>query len=135
MSYIIDSDILIYFLNQQETVVAHFANHSLSELATTRMNATELLYGAYLSKRPNLSLKTNRGLLEELTIYEYGAAAADIFASEKAWLKQQGQLIDDMDLLIASICLANNQTLVTNNTKHFDRVRGLVIENWTLPRN
>ncbi len=42
-----------------------------------------------------------------------------------------GMLIDDMDLLIASSALAHNLILVTNNEKHFKRIPGLEMENWT----
>jgi predicted nucleic acid-binding protein len=38
----------------------------------------------------------------------------------------------DMDLLIASICMANDLTLVSNNTRHFGRIAGLKLENWSL---
>ena len=131
MSYIIDSDILIYFLKQRAIVVERFEEHDMSELATTRINATELLYGAHRSINPNLSLDIHRNFLNEFVIFEYSEAASEIYAGEKAWLKQKGQFIDDMDLLIASICLAEDKVLVTNNTKHFRRIRGLNTENWS----
>lgn len=132
MSYIIDSDILIYFLKSKPNVVEQFSKHSLSVLATTRINAAELLFGANNSNNPQRSLMVHRSLLEELDVYEFGEAASEIYASEKAWLQQQGNLIDDMDLMIGSICLAESKTLVTNNTKHFKRIRGLTLENWAL---
>ena len=130
MSYVIDTDILIYFLKNNPNVIEQFSKHSLSVLATTRINATELLYGAHNSNNPQRSLMVHRSLLQELDIYEFGESASEVYASEKAWLKKQGNMMDDMDLLIASICLAESKTLVTNNTKHFQRVRGLNLENW-----
>ena len=48
----------------------------------------------------------------------------------KAQLKQQGNLIMDADILIGSIALANKLILVTNNTKHFQRIPNLQLENW-----
>lgn len=44
-----------------------------------------------------------------------------------------GQTIAEFDLLIASVALAENYTLVTNNTRHYERINGLKLENWTLP--
>lgn len=130
MSYIIDTDILIYFLKSHPEVIKQFSKHSLSILGTTRINAAELLYGAHNSKNPQRSLMVHRNLLEELDIDEFGERAAEIYSSEKACLRHQGNLIDDMDLMIAAICLAESKTLVTNNTKHFQRIRGLNLENW-----
>ncbi|EDN65528.1 conserved hypothetical protein [Beggiatoa sp. PS] len=56
----------------------------------------------------------------------------EVFARLKAELKQTGKMIADMDLMIASICVTNHFTLVTNNTKHFQRIQELSIENWSI---
>ena len=47
------------------------------------------------------------------------------FAAVRGQLRRDGNLIGDMDLLIASTALVNNLTLVTRNRRHFDRVPGL----------
>jgi predicted nucleic acid-binding protein len=47
-----------------------------------------------------------------------------------ATLKKAGRLIEDSDLLIAASCLAHNYTLVSDNTRHFERVDGLQLVNW-----
>lgn len=56
----------------------------------------------------------------------------EIFAKEKTRLRKLGKTVEDMDLLIASICLKNNLILVTNNQKHFVNILNLQIENWTV---
>jgi len=56
--------------------------------------------------------------------------AAEIFAKEKARLNKLGMMIADMDLMIASIAIANKLILITNNIKHFNRVKHLQIDNW-----
>jgi tRNA(fMet)-specific endonuclease VapC len=48
----------------------------------------------------------------------------------KAQLTQQGNIIMDADILIGSIAQANELILVTNNTKHFQRIPNLPLENW-----
>jgi predicted nucleic acid-binding protein len=53
--------------------------------------------------------------------------SAEIYAA----LKQKGEIIDDIDILIAGICLENGFTLVTNNTKHFSRINKLETANWS----
>ncbi len=55
----------------------------------------------------------------------------DIFAEEKARLQKKGNIVDDFDLLIGATVLANNMILVTNNEKHFKRLKGIQLENWT----
>jgi len=55
----------------------------------------------------------------------------ETFAKEKARLKRAGKLIPDFDLLIGTTALHHGLTLVTNNTKHMQRLEGLQLENWT----
>jgi predicted nucleic acid-binding protein len=55
--------------------------------------------------------------------------AADIYVA----LKQSGKLIDDGDIFIAASCIVNGYTLVTDNTRHFERIAGLQHENWLKP--
>ena len=52
--------------------------------------------------------------------------AADIYA----YLKEQGALLSDADILVAAIAITNNVVLVTNNTAHFSRIEGLQLDNW-----
>lgn len=52
--------------------------------------------------------------------------AADIYAS----LKKKGNLIEDADILMAAIAIVEDLVLVTNNTRHFTRIKNLKIENW-----
>lgn len=55
----------------------------------------------------------------------------DVYAKEKARLKTKGMMLDDFDLLIGTTAILNNLTLVTKNTNDFDRLDGIVIEDWT----
>lgn len=54
----------------------------------------------------------------------------EVFADIKAKLFDKGIRIEDMDLLIAATAIYNELTLVTNNTKHFENILGLNLENW-----
>lgn len=54
--------------------------------------------------------------------------AADIYAS----LKQNGSIISDADILVAAIAIVNDLVLVTNNTNHFSRIKGLKLDNWKI---
>jgi len=129
-NYCIDSDILIYFLKGNQKIIDKFIRIPSYNLYITRINYTELLYGAYNSERVKENLKKITLFLEKFNVLEYDKNSADIFAKLKSDLKKEGKVIADMDLMIASIALANNQTLVTNNLKHFQRIKKLKIERW-----
>ena len=55
------------------------------------------------------------------------------YASEKRRLQRLGQTVDDFDLLIGATALAHDMTMVTNNTKDFNQLQGIVLEDWTKP--
>jgi len=127
---LLDSDILIYFLKGKQEIVEQFVKHPPDDLLTSRINYTELLYGAYNSTRVERNLQTILEFLENFEILEFDKRAAEIFAVEKARLKKRGTIVADMDLMIASIAIANDIALVTNNIKHFERIKDLRLVRW-----
>lgn len=62
--------------------------------------------------------------LREVTLKRFGAL--------KAQLRQSGQPLADFDLLIASVALVENRVLVTNNSRHYQRIPDLQLENWVI---
>ena len=50
----------------------------------------------------------------------------------KANLEKSGARLDDFDLIVASCAMAHNLMLVTNNVRHFQRIEGLKLTNWTV---
>lgn len=130
MNVVIDSDILIYFLKGQQEIVDKLSAHPIENIFTTRINVTELLYGAFNSAKVEQNLAKVSAFLMNFHILEFDEKASMTFAHEKARLKKNGGLIADMDLMIASITVANGFALVSNNHKHFDRIEGLLVERW-----
>jgi predicted nucleic acid-binding protein len=126
--YLIDSDILIYFLKGKQEVVEKLSQIPIDDLYISRINYTELMYGAYNSSKINQNLKVIEPFLESFTVLEFTKASSLIFAKEKAGLKKSGNIIADMDLMIASIAIENDCTLISNNMKHFERIQNLELE-------
>ena len=125
--YVIDSDILIYFLKGKKDIIKKLSSIAMDDLYITRINFTELMYGAYNSARVEKNLKIIEPFLKTFKVLEFNQTSSIIFAKEKARLKKQGNIIPDMDLMIASIAIDNGFTLLTNNIKHFQRIKGLKI--------
>lgn len=96
----------------------------------SEITLAELKYGALYSQHPEKHLAEVEKLLQSVVVLPI-TAAIDDFAQEKARLRKAGNLIDDFDLLIGCSALAHDLILVTNNLRHFDRLDGLVIEDWT----
>ncbi len=91
----------------------------------------ELVYGAMKSRHVERSLATAYRIAELFPIIDANRSMMDLFGAIKSKLERQGNMIDDMDVLIAATALSHNLILVTNNTSHFSRVDDLRIENWT----
>ncbi len=66
--------------------------------------------------------------LRGVTLFSTDEETARIFGRERGQLRRAGQIIGDMDLLIAATALQHNLTLLTNNRRHFERIEGLRIE-------
>ena len=113
--YLIDSDILIYFLKGKQEVVEKLSHIPMDDLYISRINYTELIYGAYNSSKIDQNLKIIEPFLDNFKILEFTQTSSLIFAKEKARLKKNGNIIADMDLMIASIAIDNNCVLMTNN--------------------
>lgn len=97
-------------------------------LYTTAINIAELYHGAHASKNSSHSLARIERIIARFSILDFD------FDSAKMWGKFAAQLksntIGELDLFIGSIAIANGQTLLTRNIKHFERVPGLTVESW-----
>ncbi len=130
MKYLLDTDILIYFLKGHAKIIEKMAHLYADDPCTSIVNYSELLFGAYHSNRVKQNLDIMSALMADIKILPFCPQAAEIFAKEKAKLKIKGETIADLDLMIASISIQNNVILVSNNIKHFSRLSHLKLENW-----
>jgi len=127
--YILDSDILIYFLKGEKDIIQKVISLPKDDLYITIINYAELLYGIYNSNKITQNKEKILPFLDNFKLLQFDKNASVIFAKLKAKLKKQGQIIADMDLMIASIAISNKATLFTNNLKHFKRIEKLEILN------
>ena len=71
-------------------------------------------------------------LLTNIDILDFDAAAAESYGAIRADLEKRGTPIDPLDMMIAGHAKSLGYTIVTNNTKEFNRVLGLNVENWAI---
>lgn len=129
MKYILDTDTLIYFFKRHPSVVERFSRLEDEDVATTMMNYAELVFGAHNSLRPKEKLARLKKFFSNMRVLPFCHESAHIFAEQKAKLKKEGKIVDDFDLVIGSVALRHQCILVTNNTKHFARLK-LKLDNW-----
>ena len=125
MRYLVDSDYVI------DAIAGVVPSRKLLEslgfegLAVSIVTLGELFEGAFLFPDPDVRLQTYLHFLVGYTVLNLSEPIIERFAQVRARLRQQGQLIPDLDLLIAATALAHDLTLVTRNRRHFERVPGL----------
>jgi tRNA(fMet)-specific endonuclease VapC len=133
--YLLDTNIISYLFLGNDAVHSKFTNIPPDKITTCSIVCSELLYGANKnslnSDKKNLLNGFYNQLFGQVQIFEYDLSSARIFANLKINLEESGKIIEDFDLMIASVTIDNNLILVTNNTKYFDKIKGLKLENWT----
>lgn len=132
MRYMLDTDICIYTINEKTPAVLRaFRAHEAAGMGVSSVTAAELYFGvARTGSQRNLTAL--RRFLDTLEIAAFDAAAAQVCGSLRAWLANQGTPIGPYDTLIAAHAQAMGVTLVSNNTREFERVPGLRVENWAV---
>ena len=129
---LIDTDILSYYFKGNENVVSNFNNYlnHFDSFNISIVTYYEIISGLK-AKYANKQLNAFREFCELNNILPLTESSADISARLYAKLKNKGTIVDDIDLLIAGIAIDNDFDLVTNNTKHFNKILDLKIQNWS----
>jgi tRNA(fMet)-specific endonuclease VapC len=131
--YLLDTNILIYLIKNQPPSIAHRVDALRAEdrLCMSFVTWAELLKGAERSTRKQEVLKRLDVLARQVqVIYPNSSAICRAYAEQFMRLKEAGTPIGANDLWIACHALAEDATLVTHNTREFERVGGLRIEDW-----
>jgi tRNA(fMet)-specific endonuclease VapC len=130
---LIDTDILSMYLRGNEKVKSKFEEYLASYFT---INISILSYYEILSglkhKNASKQLESFLELCEIAAIVPITKGSCNKSAEIYASLKKSGQIIDDVDILIAGICLEEKFDLVTNTTKHFERIEDIEIVNRSL---
>ena len=134
MKYMLDTNICIYAIkNKPECVFWHISDNIKKGLCISVITFAELQYGIAKSNYPEKNAKSLSKLFSYMSILPFDETAAEEYGKLCADLKKKGTPIGVMDMLVAAHAKARDCILVTNNVKEFERVDGLLIENWTEP--
>jgi len=93
------------------------------------ITVAELYYGAACSQNPVLEKQRVSMFVSNIDVIAIDNCL-ESFADSKAYLRRQGTLIDDFDLLIGATAIVNNLIVVTDNVKHLGKIPGVKVDNW-----
>jgi tRNA(fMet)-specific endonuclease VapC len=126
----LDTDSVSYAMRGFGEVAARIVQHHPSEICVSALTVAQLRFGA--DRRHSMKLhRLIDAVTANISIEPFDEVCAARFGVIASELVERGSPIGDFDALIASHAVALKVTLVTNNEKHFRRVRGLNVVNWT----
>lgn len=129
--YLLDTNICIYIAKRQPPEVRRrFADLAAGEAAISLVTWAELLYGVEGSSRRREAHAVLAELRRALPVLSLSEDTAGHYASIRSELRRSGEIIGNNDLWIAAHARSLGTVLVTNNEREFQRVPGLVLENW-----
>lgn len=125
-----DTNICVYFLNGKFSLREKFEEIGIINCFISEITIAELKYGIEKSTQKTENKKIIESFQTKFDVLPI-FPTLDIYAKEKAGLKTKGKMVDDFDLLIGAAAIYNDLILVTKNRKHFERLNGIAIEDWT----
>jgi tRNA(fMet)-specific endonuclease VapC len=132
MLYALDTNACIELLRGRSPALGQRMAELLpSQVAVPSLVYAELLLGAALSANPLANRRLVDRLVAPLVMLDFDARAAAAYAAARAALQARGLPIGPNDLIIAATAIANQAVLVSANTREFERVPGLQVEDWT----
>lgn len=131
MRYMLDTNICIYAIKHKpKQVFLRLQEHEPSEICISAVTYAELVHGVEKSQAIEKNRVALALLLANIEIMSFDSLAAEYYGKVRADLEKAGTPIGPLDMMIAGHAQSLGYTIVTNNTKEFERVKGLKLENW-----
>ncbi len=132
MKYLLDTNICVHLFRDKYNVDKFIDAVGIEHCAISEITVAELKFGQIYGKLkggPKYKEQQMSDFLHSITVYAI-APVIDTFAKEKARLRMEGKKVDNFDLLIGCTAIAHKLTMVTENVKDFEPIKGIKIENW-----
>lgn len=132
--YLADTNILGHFARRTHPRLQQRMQHALQTqaIAISVITRAEIQFGLALLAANDKRRKSIDRLLDEIPAFPWSAEVADRYGEVAAQLQKTGQTIGEMDTMIAAHALVSDLPVVTHNIRHFSRIPGLRLEDWTL---
>lgn len=136
LRYLLDTNICIYVIKNRPEAARQAFNAHAARLCISSVTLAELIYGAEKSAKPAHNLSMVEAFAARLEVLPFDDNVAGHFGQIRAELERAGtpigayDMMSAYDMMIAAQARSRGLTVVTNNTREFARVPGLVVENW-----
>jgi len=130
MKYMLDTNMCIFLMKGNTDVLRRYLRNKDSGLALSSITVAELYHGVFNSTNIEKNNTNLANFFIGLSIQDFDSMAAVEYGIIRADLQKKGKMIGQLDMLIGAHAKSRNLTLVTNNTREFEHIEGLAIEDW-----
>ena len=130
MRYMLDTNMCIYAQKKNPAVLEKIKENWENGLYISSITLAELEYGVKYSSVPEKNAIALMKFLSIVEVLPFDADAAIEYGDICASLRKKGTPIGNMDMLISAHARSENLTLITHNTREFERVDGLMLDDW-----
>lgn len=130
MKYMLDTNMCIYAQKNYSQVIEHIKDNWDNGIVISSITLAELEFGVQASADIEKNTVALYKFLSIVEILDFDSSAATEYGKIRADLRKKGTPIGNMDMLIAAHAKSKNLVVVTHNTREFEQVEGLQIEDW-----
>jgi tRNA(fMet)-specific endonuclease VapC len=129
--YLLDTNICIYIVNKHpQNIVQRIEKYNPIDIKISAITIAEMEYGASKSKKKTKNRQALMDFISTFEIIPFELKDAEVYGIIRAELEREGKVIGAYDMQLAAQALSRNYIFITNNTKEFNRIKKLKIENW-----
>jgi tRNA(fMet)-specific endonuclease VapC len=130
--YMLATDMCSFIIREHpESVRQRFQTLAMEQLCVSVVTYAELIYGVERSSSKQVNRPIVEDFVRHLDVMDWDTEAADQYGVIRTELEAAGTPIGAMDMMTAAHAKSIKAVLVTNNQKHFTKVEGLKVDNWT----
>lgn len=129
--YMLDTDMCSSIIKEHPIkVLKHFQKLEMNTICISIVTYAELMYGVERSSSKQINHTVIKDFTKHLDVIKWDINAADCYAVIRSALEKKGTPIGAMDMMIAAHSKSIDAVLVTNNQRHFSKIKELKTENW-----
>jgi tRNA(fMet)-specific endonuclease VapC len=130
MIYLLDTDTVSLAVRKNPTVIKNLIKHENDEICISVITYAEICFG--LEKKASEKLTNEvKTILEKFLIIDFNSSQSELYGKIRLKLEKSGTPLGDMDVLIAAAAMSIGAILVSHNLKHFSKITGINIEDWS----
>ena len=129
--YLLDTNICVFCMRGKFEMNRKIKLVGINNCYLSEITVAELYYGAENSDNPMKTMRETEDFVSLFHVIPFGKSL-HVFGKEMAYLTSIGKKIENFDMAIGSTALQNKMVMVSDNTDHLGRIRGIEIENWKI---